>query len=262
MLPTPIILDLDDVAKTKLTDNYFVEYIFHKFFDNPGYTFDQVDQTTHTWDYPLCWLARYYLYFVLNQSLIKDAKILDIGSNLNFYSAWAILNGAKHVHSVEADVERYKLGNEYINLRGLENNISTENSSIDEFIKNYNHSVQYDVVFFLDVLYYLNNSIHVLQFIKDVIKPKFLFLESTIVDDLTSDGHFALWYPSTDSKKFQSYQNNPLKTALMPSRNALFNTISSQGWRVISYYDYHNFIGYGESPPRREGKKDFYILES
>jgi 2-polyprenyl-3-methyl-5-hydroxy-6-metoxy-1,4-benzoquinol methylase len=259
---TSINLDLEQVQKTKLTDNYFVEYIYHKLFDNHNYTFDQVDPNLATWNYPLCWLARYYLYYTMHQPMLKDANILDIGSNLNFYSAWAILNGANHVHSFEADIERYNLGIEYIKLRGLENKISTENCSIDDFIKNYDSSKQYDVVFFLDVLYYLNNGINVLQFIKDVIKPKFLFVESTIVDDLTEDGHFTLWYPSTDSKKFQSYKNNPLKTGLIPSRNALFNILTSQGWKIITYYDYHNFIGRGESPPRREGKKDFYVLES
>lgn len=261
MQPISINLDLEQIEKTKLRDNHYIEYIYHKLFDNPDHSFDKVDPSKATWNYPLCWLSRYYLYYQLHKDILKNANILDIGSNLNFYSAWAMLNGARHVYGIEADPGRHALGREYVQLRGLENNITTENISIDEFIKTYDNTRQYDVVFFLDVFYYLNNGIHVLKFIKDIIKPKFLFFESTIVDDLTDDGHFAIWYPSMDPKKFQSYQNSPLKTALMPSRKALLNVVQSQGWQIRSYYDYHDLIGHGESPPRREGKKDFYLLE-
>jgi SAM-dependent methyltransferase len=257
-----IALDIDQVAGLVLNDSHYIEYIYYKLFDNPEYTFDQYDPASQKWKYPLCWLARYHLYYIMHQSIIKDARILDIGSNLNFYSVWAILNGARYVHSFEADLTRYTLGAEYIKLRKLEAQISTENCNIDDFIKNYKSNNQYDVVFFLDTLYYLNNGITVLQFIKEVIKPKFLFVESTVVNDISEDGHFALWSPSTDSKKFQSYQGNLSNTGLVPSRNALYNTLVSQGWKVVTYYNYHNFVGLGESPPRREGKKDFYVLSS
>lgn len=86
-------------------------------------------------------------------------------------------------------------------------------------------------------------------------------LQSTVVEDITSQRHFEVWYPETDTKKIQSFGNSSHNLALKPSRQALFNVIKNQGWNILSYYDYKDFQGHGESPPRRQGLKDFYLLE-
>jgi hypothetical protein len=51
-------------------------------------------------------------------------------------------------------------------------------------------------------------------------------------------------------------------TGLMPSRNAIDFFVKDQGWKVKKYYDYQSFIGRGESPPRKAGRKSFYLLEN
>jgi len=248
---------LDHVRKL-ITNEPYIEFIFHKLFDSPECKFSDYDISTCQWSFPECWVLRYYLYFVLHKELIQGANILDLGSNLNFYAVWAMLNGANKIDSVEAEKVRYKLSLEYVGINNLTSYINTVNQTIDEFIKEY-HDQKYDVVFLLDVLYYFSNGIDVLQFIKDTIKPKYLFLESTVVDDYCNSGHFNLWTTSGDPKIFQSYTE---KSALVPSRNALNNVIKQLGWKIVAYYDYQNFIGRGESPPRKSGHKSFYILRN
>ena len=256
-------MDFNKLAELKstLNDSQYIEYIFHKLFDNPGAEFTPDSHTV--WSYPKCWLARYYCYYVLHQNLLKDAKILDLGSNLNFWSVWAILNGASHADCVEPDTTRKSLGDEYIKLRNLSGIVTNTKMSLNEYMQQYNNE-PYDVVFFLDVMYYLNNGIDVLAFIKQKVKPKFLFFESSVIDDYCDDGHFEFWKASTNTKNIQSFTNTgeEYTSGLMPSRNALNSVLKYHGWEVLFYYDYHDFIGHGESPPRTAGKKNFYVLKN
>jgi predicted nicotinamide N-methyase len=248
--------------RLELTDHGYVEYLYHKFFDAPNIEFTNIDHHTH-WQYPECWLARYWLNYVLHRHLLDNSDVLEFGSNFCFYSVWSVLNGAKSVTGIEPDAVRQALSTEYVGIRGLVDKISTSCRSIDQFMAEYTGQ-PYDVVFFQDVLYYLTNGIDVLEFIKKKIKPKYLFLESTVSDDVGDHGHFELWYPSVQSKDFESFDRNNQTTpaALLPSRQAIRSIINHHGWKILCYYDYKDFVGHGESGPRRQGKKDFYILQN
>lgn len=250
---------LDDL-KNILQDNLYVEYVFHKLFDNPTWTWDEAIKCPATWQYPECWRARFWLYYLYHKQYLENARILDLGSNMNFYGVWALINGADTVTAVEPDLIRYKLGVEYAELRGMSNRLSARNLSIDAY-RDINDSQCYDVVFLMDIIYYLVNSIDVLIWIRDTIRPRYVFLESTVTEDILPQGHFTVWYPETDTRKIQSYDSRTNNLALKPSRQALFNMIQDQGWKIISYYDYKDFEGHGESPPRRQGNKDFYLLQ-
>ena len=116
----------------------------------------------------------------------------------------------------------------------------------------------------MDVVYYLLNGIEVLEFIKNKIKPKILFFESSVIDDYCSRGHFEFWNASTDPNLMQSFTHagEIYKNGLMPSRNVLHTVLKQQGWEVLFYYDYQDFIGHGESPPRKSGHKSFYVLKN
>ena len=248
--------------RLELTDHGYIEYLYHKFFNAPDIEFTSIDHCTY-WQYPECWLARYWLNYVLHGHLLDNSNVLEFGSNFCFYSVWSVLNGAKSVIGIEPDATRQTLSTEYVSIRGLEDKISTSCISIDQFMSEYTGQ-PYDVVFFQDVLYYLTNGIDVLEFIKKKIKPKYLFLESTVVDDVNNNGHFELWYPSVQSKDFQSFDRNNQTTpaALLPSRQAIRSIINHHGWKILCYYDYKDFIGHGESSPRKQGQKDFYILQN
>jgi 2-polyprenyl-3-methyl-5-hydroxy-6-metoxy-1,4-benzoquinol methylase len=248
--------------KHTLGGQNYIEYIYHRFFDNPLAVFDP--KSNATWQYPECWLARYHCYYELHKHILNNAKILDLGANLNHYSAWALLNGARHIDCVEPDTTRFNLGQEYLQLRDLDKKSTTSNLSIDQYISQY-QGEKYDIVFLLDVLYYLTNAVNIVEFIAKTIKPKFLFLESTVVDDYDIKGHFEVWHPSTNSRRFQYYSSTPGPTdrmAMTPSRNALNALIAAANWEIVFYYDYHDFIGHGESPPRKQGKKNFYVLKN
>ena len=180
-------MNFEKISELKeiLNDHEYVEFIFHKFYDNPLAVFEPGKHMT--WQYPECWMVRYYLYYILHGDLLKDMTVLDLGANFNFYSTWAVLHGAKAAICVEPDLTRYNLGKEYVALRNLDLTIKTLNMSIDEYIEQYQGD-SIDVVFFLDVLYYLENAEQVLEFIKQNIKPKYLFLETTVVDALDESG--------------------------------------------------------------------------
>jgi len=260
----PFSMDFKKLEELKyiLDDSSYVEYIYNKFFENPAAQFKSKEDHS-TWSYPECWLARYYCYYILNGHILKDQTILDLGSNFNFYSAWAVLNGAKSSLCVEPDVARFTLGLEYIKIRNLESKINCLNLSIDQYFKSYQDQ-KFDVVFLLDVLYYLTNGIDVIGFIKTKIKPKFLFVESTVSKDFSEHGHFELWHSSTDTKQFQSFLTESQSCnnlSLRPSTNALKQIFEYYNLKIVSYYDYHDFIGRGESPPRRQGNKVFFVLE-
>jgi len=252
-------IDLTQIDKIRETINYkpFIEYMFFKLFYNPDGKFSEYLVENCTWVLPECWVVRYYLYYILHKNLLQDSKILDLGSNLNFYPVWAIENGAAHVDAIEAEPIRFNLSTEYVTLNKMESKIKTVNKSINEFMLSYDNQ-QYDVVFLLDVFYYLTNGIDVLEFIKNKIKPKYLFIEITVRYDSSDNGHFDIYSPSSDPKKLQSYVDRP---GLIPSRNALDYAIKKVGWQVVSYYDYQSFIGRGESVPRSTGNKSFYVLK-
>lgn len=244
--------------KSQLQDSGYVEFIWHKLFDNPEAKFETLDNYT-AWNYPECWLARYWLNYIKHGHLIKDKKILEIGSNMNFYSVWAILNGANSVHCIEPVKKRYELGQEYVNLRSKTDSIFTQNQSIEDFIKTYSGE-KYDIVYFQDVLYYLHNPLEVLHFIENILKPKLLFLETTVATSDNDQGYFDLWQPKTSVEKMQSWKKD-IPFGLEPSRIALKKIINNSNWKILTYYDYKDFIGHGESPPRKEGRKDYYVLE-
>ena len=258
-------MDFQALDNLDLIDSGYVEYIWHKFYDNPNAVFENINNHT-TWQYPECWLARYWLTYTLHSHLINDKDILEIGSNFNFYSVWSMLNGAKSVHGIEPDADRKKLGKEFLQIRGFEKQVHTDLLDVNQFLEQYDGK-KYDIVFFQDVLYYLHNPIEVLHRITHQIKPKYMFLESTVTHDFDTSnnennfnkGSFHVYYPSQDSITVQSYKQQ-MTMALTPSRTALWEMLK-QDWKIISYYDYQDFVGHGESPPRKEGMKDFYVLE-
>jgi hypothetical protein len=263
ILTPTIAMDFDQLSAlaNTLDDHGYIEYIFHRLFNDPSAEFQGLSAHT-AWRYPECWLARYWLNYVVHGYTLKNASVLDLGANLNFYSVWCLLNGASCAHAVEGDAVRSKLGQEYITLRNLQDRCTTQLATVNEFMQLYKGE-RYDVVFLQDVLYYLNNHIEVLLFIKDVIKPKFFFLEVSVVADITENGHSEVWYPGVDTKNIQSVlENGKNPLAMMPSRIALRNMIDYTGWKIINYYDYKDFVGHGESPPRKSGMKDYYLLES
>lgn len=260
-----ISLDFDALEKLRPgLDNNTIEYIYHKFFDNPGYTYEQSLRDPKSWQFPECWLARYWTYYVVNRHLLKQARVLDLGANFNFYGVWALEAGAKSIHGVEPDTPRFTLGKEYVDIKGHAGQYRLDNWSTDQFMQNYKGE-QYDVVFLLDMIYFLTNGIELLQFIKDTVKPKYVFLESNIDRDHPDSefGHFKLFQASTASNYFSAYDPvSSTKLALLPSKIALQNVIKAQGWKVLCYYDYLDFSGRGESPPRRDGRTNFYVLEN
>lgn len=265
MLVDTIKMNFDKIDDLRhgLDDSHYAEYVFHKLFDNADYTWTQSLKDPKSWTYPDCWLARYYLYYVLHNYCFDNTAVLDLGSNLNFYSIWAVINGAKSSMCVEPDTTRHNLGKELVDIRQLNNKIDCKNMSLNDFCASY-RGEKYDTVLLLDVFYYLSNGIDILNFIKNHVKPQYLLFESTVVEDYSDNGHYELWHPSTDTAKFQSYSNavHPVEhnLALRPSRNALNKTITSLGWKIINYYTYSDFVGYGESPPRKAGCKNFYVL--
>jgi hypothetical protein len=110
-------------------------------------------------------------------------------------------------------------------------------------------------------MYYLHNPIEVINFISKVLKPRHLFLETSVCDDFSEDGHFILNKPNeTAMDEYQIWEKD-ITLSLTPSRNALRNLINMHDWKIITYYNYKDFIGHGESPPRKAGRKDYYVLE-
>lgn len=242
-------------------DAPYVEYIWHKLLTDPGASF-QDSQQHRSWTFPDCWKLRHYLYFFLHGHLLRGKNILDIGSGLNFYSGWALLNGANSCTCVEPDKIRFELGKEYLKIRKLDHNTKLFNLTADQYMVLRN-TEKFDVVLLLEVFYYLTNGAELLTQIKQKIKPRYLFLESTVVDDTGPQGHNQVHLASTDSRLEESYSrpdNVAHVEALMPSRNMIRSLINEIGYEIVFYYDYHDFIGMGEDPPRREGKKVFYVL--
>jgi SAM-dependent methyltransferase len=198
----------------------------------------------------------------LHKHFLTNQTVFEIGTNLNFYAVWSILNGAQLVDGIEPSTKRYYLAKEYAKIRAP-GKISTQNVSIDEYMHSHCDK-QYDVVMFLDVFYYLQNGVEVLKFIRDRLKPKYLFFETTVVDDYCEPGHMQVEYSTTDPLAFKSFTTSDASQTLgfIPSRNALKNIFADQGWEIVTYYNYADFVGRGESGPRRRGQKDFYVLKN
>ncbi len=275
-------INFDELNKLNMPFLPEINYIFHKFFDKPNLQFSDYDTSTASWEFPECYKLRYYLYYILCKNIIKDATILDLGSNLSFFSVWAAQIGAKEITSIEPNIRRSKLGKELVSICNLTDKITSHTMSINECLRSSADSTlttvdnefitvdrhiprkninldRVNVVFMLDVLYYLENGIDVIRHVKEVIRPKYLFLESTVKDDIFENGHFEVWKPKQTDESMMSYTS---VTGLVPSRNAINFFVKDQGWKVKKYYDYQSFIGRGESPPRKSGHKSFYLLEN
>lgn len=256
------ILDLDykkiDSLKTTLNDNHYVEYIWHRFFEDKTIAFDEWSPAG--WTYPEDWLSRYHLYFEQYKHLINSASILDIGAGLNFYGTWASLNGCDYVDYIEPDKYKFKYGKEYIKVREQEDYMTGWCMDINTFMEHTSKHHTYDVVFLLDVLYYTNNHMEIFMFLKHQIKAKYVFFECTVLDDIDElpNGHSDIWFPDTNPAAMQGYPGTVL--AMRPTRKALFNIIGTAGFNIDAMYDYKDYKGSGESPPRGSGQKVFMVL--
>ena len=249
---------LDDL-KGKMTDSGYVEFIWNKIYNDKNAVFKGIENHT-SWQFPECWRARYWLNYIRHKDIFKGKSVLEIGSLFNFYSVWSVMAGAKSVHAIEPHTERYELAKEYVNIRNMSEQITSENMSIEDYMKKYNNQ-SYDIVFFQDVMYYLHNPIEVLHFISKVLRPKHLFLETSVCDDFSDSGHFMLHKPNATAMEEYQIWDKEITSSLTPSRNALRNLINMHDWKIITYYNYKDFIGHGESPPRKDGRKDYYVLE-
>lgn len=234
--------DAVDRIRRELNDNHYFQYILHKR-DHPEYTWKEAESRYRLklppmrdlWPYPDEWLASYWMYYELNGQYLKDARILDIGPSYNLYSIWSIITGSQSVHGVEPDVQSYKLGQELIELRGMKDRITVQNMDVETFIPQYD-GTSYDVVMLGDVFGYFTDGIGVLDFIRNQVKAKYIFLETNVVD--------------TDE---------PYTPGRIPSRKVMQELVKE--WNILFYYDYKDFKGRGEGAGAVAGLKEFYVLQ-
>ena len=243
-----------------------IEYAFHCFFEgkemrrNSGWS----PAKNPSWIMPEDWLSRYHIYFDHFGHLLEDKDVLDLGANLNFYGAWALKNGARSLRYIEPDERRFEMGIQYLKYRSLHERTFGEEIDLNRYM-----STEFDqipIVFLLDVLYYTDNHVQILKYIKNVVKPEHVFFECTVVDDVETspEGILEAWRPSPDPEIFQTFQNRRFPTpkiAFTPSRKALFSMFDAVGFEIEAMYDYKDYTGTGESKVRLNGQKVFMLLK-
>ena len=240
-------MNFDEVARVRseLKDDLpYLQFVLHKK-NNPNYTWKQA-QLDHKlqrhpmnsiWPYPEEWVASYWLYYDLNGEYFKDAEVLDIGSSFGLYSAWTVENGARHIDCVEPDLTSYQLCIAMADAKKLSDRISCYHDSVESFMPKYTGK-SYDLVFLGDVFGYFEDGIGVFKWIKNTVGARYIVLETNVVD--------------TDE---------PYTPGNIPSRKAMRDLIDSQGWKILSYYDYRDFVGRGIGAGAVAGLKEFYVLE-
>ena len=118
----------DDQQKMvgQFPDKKYYEFINHIWLENkPGDVLDLWNQwlpyVSDFWTYPIKDLVRYKKMLVDNQSLIKDKRIADIGSDLGFGLLLSLHLGAKHCIGLEPVVRKNELASLILDKAGYGN---------------------------------------------------------------------------------------------------------------------------------------------
>ena len=264
--------DPDHIINLKICDNNYGEYLFHKLYDHPECEWTEWQPMHPPWDYDNYWRLLYYLVYKLFPNIIKDAHVIDVGSAMGFWSAWAMLNGARSVFALEPDKTRFELGEEHFKLRNLD--IQTRNISVEQF-KSIPHEWagkrHSTVVYLFETLVLFNDQLGVLRFLKEKIRPDYLLLVTSTCHNAPArgqrEGIITVKKSKTDSASHQSFGNN-LALKYIPDRRAIDQLIKASGWKVHAYYDFNDLRVGGRSKllknmdnkNARQGRKMFYIL--
>jgi hypothetical protein len=256
--------DTLDQLDRQQKDIGLVSYIFHKLFDNPNANADLIDAPSD-WRRDPVWLAKYHLYFEKHKHILQGANVLDIGSNLAFEMVEAIELGAKSAFGIEPCKERQALSKEYVERKGFAQKVQSNTWSIDQLFENYTDiNVNFDVVTFIDTIYYISDPVTVLYKIQKVINPKYVFFSTRYIPDYGPRGHFELRTVGTDPLQFEGYAEYPgqvEKWRVFPSKNAIENIIKSmKNCKVLAKYDWKDF-DLMDNIKQSNKEKIFYLLE-
>ena len=110
----------------KFPDKKYFEFVNHIFLENkPGDVLDLWNQwlpyVSDFWTYPIKDLVRYKKMLVDNQSLIKDKRIADIGSDLGFGVLFSLHLGAEHCIGLEPVSRKNELASLILGKAGYKN---------------------------------------------------------------------------------------------------------------------------------------------
>lgn len=218
-----------------LPDKKYFEYISHLYHDKliPLENWDCSDK-----DYPDHELQKFTNLLENNQQYIKDKKILDLGCHSGYIAYIARHLGASSVTGLNARAKPIDVAN-YFFKQLNQTNYKFIKGNIEDFRLLETLCNKSDTVILSTVIEHLRNPEYVIRTITNS-KAKNILIESTIVEDSTSDAR--LYYFLQDLKfDFNVFDDRPKSLGSCPNQRFLETILYYHGWKITNYVKYDSF---------------------
>lgn len=174
-----------------------------------------------------------------NHNGLVGKAVLDIGANDGFFSLAAIKAGASKVTSIDKDWATWPLNIEYASEQwGVEPRILTAD------FRDYDFSEKFDVIFFLGVLYHLEDVFGCMRTLNHLLRDGgVLYIEtqmSLIKSDLPIFEYASDIFPTVAIQDKKSLPTVGISNYLFPNDQAVQNLAYSYGFTFESLNDSNN----------------------
>lgn len=176
---------------------------------------------------------------IANQDGLKGKRVLDIGANDGFFSLAALMAGATEVTAIDANWETWPLNIQYASqIWQVSPNLITADFRSYEFHQNF------DVIFFLGVLYHLEDVFTTMKRLRELLVPNgVLYLEtqmSKVKSDLPIFEYASDIYPTTAPQDKAALHWVGISNYLFPNGPAIRNLAHSYDFECVPLEGPHN----------------------
>lgn len=154
---------------------------------------------------------------------LSGNTILDCGCNCGFWSIQSVLNNADSVVAFDAGEKNIEQAKFIQNICGIDR-IKYHVADLDNFTEIIGG--QYDIVFFLGLLYHINRPVEILRSVRKATK-KFAVIDTTISPNIGS-----ILYIQDDFAHDQNKCNN---LCFLPTAQAVRDLLIYSGFRDVKY---------------------------
>lgn len=185
---------------------------------------------------------------IANNGGLTSKRVLDIGANDGFFTLAALMAGAQEVTAIDSNWETWPLNIQYASQVW-----QVQPKIITADFRTYDFQQTFDVIFFLGVLYHLEDVFNCMKKLSGLLEPKgILYLEtqmSKVKSDLPVFEYASDIYPTIAPQDKPSMSWVGISNYLFPNEHAIRNLAYSYDFQCNPLDGSHNL--YSKHHPTR-----------
>ena len=242
--------DIADI-KLGLPDKKYYEFAYYMYYQNKHLNLETEYnkwQSWDEWDYPVYDLFRFNLIVLQNKKHFSNKNILDLGSNLGYFSLFSLYSGCKNVKGIDVRSSKLEIS-KFICKKAGYTNFSFEEKNINDFPLLDTTLKDIDTILCLGLIYHVSNHYQLLTQLTNS-KASCIIIDNSEQPEYVKSGYPHIHWKFDDltgeDGKMRGYMKDKDKVLVGKPNQAWIDVAMTElGWnkQKVEYYKTINSTG-------------------